>query len=246
MAFPEPARVKYTRRIVAACALLTILLPAPPPTPPAPTRSAEDEALAVLMSDEPVREEKPIRRFKAGRKIPLSRLRVPGDRRLEQNPASINQVRSASLARAEGIRDFDRGVDDGLALVIFETLMMPDLRVASFNGITPPAHFKFSTVRRQPRFDRRIDRRQRMSHGVTTIRLRDFGVTLRAGSRPDKAARRRGRSRDDDRRGRRSSDYKEIAQAAASRDERRPEHEDPQAGSLVRSHLLPDFDIFTV
>ena len=27
MAFPEPARVKYTRRIVAACALLTILLP---------------------------------------------------------------------------------------------------------------------------------------------------------------------------------------------------------------------------
>jgi hypothetical protein len=42
--------------------VLTILLPAPPPTPPAPTRSAEDEALAVLMSDEPVREEKPIRR----------------------------------------------------------------------------------------------------------------------------------------------------------------------------------------
>lgn len=42
--------------------VLTISLPARPPAVAAPTRSAEDEALAVLMSDEPVRQEKPIRR----------------------------------------------------------------------------------------------------------------------------------------------------------------------------------------
>jgi hypothetical protein len=56
-------------RCPSCTSVLTISSPAPAPTPVA-KRSAEDEALAVLMSDPPPREEKPIRRTSAAPALP--------------------------------------------------------------------------------------------------------------------------------------------------------------------------------
>ena len=117
-----------------------------------------------------------------GREIPPLRLRVPGQRRLEQIPVPIDQKRQRMSARSQNVPDDPVHLRDDLSLVVKPPLPMDDLARGPLDPVVKPIRLEDVPDCAVAGFGpRRVDGGERSSHRMIGKRRRD--LLMAAGAR---------------------------------------------------------------